>query len=220
MDLSRNTLIFIVTGIFLSILFFLDFKKRKRKIFIQTYQFPKRLNSTLLQTYPHLTSEQIELVLNGLKEYFHICNIAGKTMIAMPSQVVDIAWHDFILFTKEYELFCKKSFGRFLHHTPAEAMISKTKAQESIKKVWLISCERENIIPEYPDKLPILFKLDVLLKINDGFKYTIDCDEKYKEYYCAERICGKNTSITSCSGGSVGCSSGCSTGCSSGCGGS
>jgi hypothetical protein len=201
LEFCRTTLILIVLGIFLSILFLIDFKKKKREKFIKFYQFPKNLNTILLQTYPTLTIEQIEVVLKGLKEYFYICNIAGKTKITMPSQVVNIAWYNFTLFTKEYKLFCKKSFGRFLYHTPAEAMESKIKAQESIKKIWLISCKRENIVPAYPDKLPILFKLDVLLEINDGFKYTIDCNEENKEYYCTEYIGGNPADSSLSSGG-------------------
>ena len=61
----------------------------------------------------------------------------------MPSQVVDDAWHTFILFTRNYELFCRKAFGRFLHHTPAEAMAGQTTATEGIKRTWRIACQLE-----------------------------------------------------------------------------
>lgn len=204
MDLCRTTQIFIVLGVLISILFFIDLKKKKRKKFINSYQFPKKLKTNLLQTYPNLTSEQIELILNGLKEYFQICNIGGTAVMAMPSQIVNIAWQEFIFFTEEYKIFCKKSFGRFLRHIPTEAMESKTTAQESIKKIWFISCDRENIIPDHPDKLPTLFKLDVLLDINNGIKYTIDCNEENKDYYCAKHIWTNPINTYSSSGGDYG----------------
>ncbi len=51
----------------------------------------------------------------------------------MPSQVVDDAWHEFILFTRAYQQYCNKALGRYLHHTPAEAMDSPTIAQEGNK---------------------------------------------------------------------------------------
>lgn len=172
------------------------------------------MNETLLKTYPHLTQENINLIVKGLKEYFHICNDAGKSIIAMPSQVVDVAWHDFILFTKEYESFCKKAFGRFLHHHPAEAMKSQKVAQESIQKIWIISCDRENITANFPEKLPILFLLDNLLNIPDGFKYTLDCNEEDKEYFCVDYIGGGKISSTTGGSGS-GCGGGCSSGCAS-----
>lgn len=35
-----------------------------------------------------------------------------------PTQRIDEAWHRFILFTKDYQEFCNKFFGRYVHHGP------------------------------------------------------------------------------------------------------
>ena len=35
-----------------------------------------------------------------------------------PSLMVDIGWHTFILYTREYAAFCQQVAGRFLHHVP------------------------------------------------------------------------------------------------------
>jgi hypothetical protein len=37
---------------------------------------------------------------------------------SIPSPTIDDAWHEFILFTREYAEFCKKNCGRFIHHEP------------------------------------------------------------------------------------------------------
>jgi hypothetical protein len=60
--------------------------------------------------------------LEGLDAWFIACLYAGDRMIGMPSKVVDIAWHEFILRTREYHAFCERAFGRYLHHTPDSAM--------------------------------------------------------------------------------------------------
>ena len=198
---------------------------QKQKSYINDYFFPSSINKTLLVSYPHLEADDIELVIKGLREYFHLCNIAGKTMVAMPSQVVDIAWHDFILFTREYELFCQQALGRFLHHTPAEAMSRNTVAQNSIKTAWKISCEREEINPLSPKKLPLLFALDAMLKIEDGFEYSLDCSTKNGAAYCGGHIgcsggSGDIGSVTDGSDSSIGSSVDGSVGCGGGCGGS
>lgn len=209
-----NIILIILTLSFVLFFTLLEFNKRKRKKFIDSYIFPLKLNKKLKDTYPHLEEKDIELILTGLKEYFHSCNIAGKTIVAMPSQVVDIAWHEFLLFTQEYNKFCQKAFGRFLHHIPAEAMEGQKVAQESIRKIWIISCERENITADFPEKLPILFALDSLLNIEDGFKYTLDCDDEKKEYFCVDYIGGEKVGTTASSGGCGGatCGSGCGGG--------
>jgi len=70
-----------------------------------------------------------------------------------------------VLFTREYQLFCKKGLGRFLHHTPTEAMKSKTLASEGIKRAWRLACAKVEINPKTPEKLPLLFTIDTSLNI-------------------------------------------------------
>jgi hypothetical protein len=53
-----------------------------------------------------------------LKKFLYICTVEEDKPIAMISSTVDEAWHTFILFTKEYENFCRNIAGRFLHHQP------------------------------------------------------------------------------------------------------
>ena len=38
-----------------------------------------------------------------------------------PSKKVDKAWHEFLLFTREYEEFCRERYGSFIHHDPSES---------------------------------------------------------------------------------------------------
>ncbi len=38
-----------------------------------------------------------------------------------PPKPVDVAWHAFILHTRDYESYCRGRFGRVIHHEPAGA---------------------------------------------------------------------------------------------------
>lgn len=178
----------------------------RRSRYIDNFTFPRTVSQRLQEKYPHLTETQTKDVLEGLRDYFHICNAAGKKMVSMPSQAVDVVWHEFILFTMQYQNFCKKALGRFLHHVPAEAMKNPTAAQKGIKLAWKLACQREGITPRAPNKLPRLFALDAELNISNGFTYQLNC---------------RKTGASSGSGGGycathIGCSSGCnSSGCSS-----
>ena len=170
----------------------------KQQSWIDTYRFPPSVASKVTETYPHLSSNQVVSVLKGLREFFHICCQAGPVIVAMPSQVVDVAWHAFILSTRAYQEFCQKAFGRFLHHTPAEAMKQTRKGQDGIRRAWRLACEREGINPKNPSRLPLLFVLDADLEIFNGFKYTLDCTKPGSHPYCGSHI--------GCSGGSCGTS--------------
>lgn len=37
-----------------------------------------------------------------------------------PSPIVDIGWHTFLLYTREYADFCDRVAGRFIHHVPSD----------------------------------------------------------------------------------------------------
>ena len=92
--------------------------RRRREAFIDSYPYGKFLDQRLSAQRPELSPEQREQVFDGLRDYFHLCNTAGQRMVAMPSQAVDDAWHEFILFTRQYEQFCRNVFGRWLLRQP------------------------------------------------------------------------------------------------------
>jgi len=188
--------------------------KRRRGDYIDHFVFHPAVINKFREVRPNLTPQQEELVFAALKDYFHLCNRAGRRMVAMPSQVVDDAWHAFILFTRGYQQFCRRAFGRFLHHTPAEAMSSPTLAGEGIKRAWRLACAHDGIDPKSPSRLPLLFAIDAELKIENGFFYTPNCKSGMRRddggsYYCGSHIgcasgCGGDSGAASGDGGGDG----------------
>ncbi len=199
------------------------YKINHRSAFIDNYQFPKKIKKQVAKKYPHLTEAQLNRVIEQLRVYFHICNNANGKFVSMPSQVVDEAWHEFILFTRAYHDFCKKALGRFLHHTPSEGMATPTTAQMGIKRTWKLACQYENIDPKSATTLPLLFAIDGLFKIEDGFTYALNCMNVTavgSTTYCATHIgCGGcGGLVSSCVSDGCGGDGGCGGGC-GGCGG-
>lgn len=192
----------------------LHYRRRRRLAFIEGFEFPAALRRKLARRRPTLKDQDLDLVLEGLRDWFWVCNRGGRRPLSMPSQVVDDAWHELILFTRAYHGFCRRAFGRFLHHSPAEAMGSPTRAGEGIRRTWRIACAREGIDPAHPARLPTLFALDAMLGIDDGFHYALDCKDPtsplYGSGYCASHIgCGSGCAGDSgASGSGCGCGSG------------
>jgi len=63
----------------------------------------------------NITNE--ELLLEMIK-FLTLIYTTNKKL--SPSLVVDLAWHEFILFTRYYQEFCMTHFNKFIHHTPSE----------------------------------------------------------------------------------------------------
>jgi hypothetical protein len=210
---------FIVAGIAGLMLWLLwrNWSARRRFAYIEQFPYARLLDKRLAARRPELNEIQRLEVFAGLLDYFQLARSAGKRMVAMPSQTVDDAWHEFILFTRQYDKFCQGAFGRFLHHTPAEAMSAPTQASEGIRRAWRLACVREKIDPQKPDRLPRLFALDATLLIAGGFVYHLDCMAAQKagqgDSYCASHIgCGGSSGCSGDSGSSDG-GSGCGGGC-------
>lgn len=142
----------------------------------------------------------------------------------MPSRAVDEAWHEYILYTSSYHALCQQVLGRYLHHVPAEAMQSATRAQEGLRRAWQLSCQHERVNPRQPNHLPRLFALDTELNFPGGLNYYVDRDWQSKrtdDAYSADQIgCSGATSCVSVNigdGDEGGASDG--GGCGGGCGG-
>ncbi len=183
---------------------------QKRLLVIKKLRFDASIMRRIADKYPHLTSSQIQQVLEGLRDYFYMVLMArGNGMLSMPSQAVDEAWHAFILSTKAYDSFCQRAFGKFLHHHPAETMTTATQATLGIKRTWNLACRHEGINAATPQQMPRLFALDGELKIPHGFVYSLQCMAlgAVANSYCASNIgsgCGggsNDSSDGSCGGG-------------------
>jgi hypothetical protein len=70
-----------------------------------------------LQEKHGLQAETAEQAILELRRYLALVGL-GYRGLGMISPTVDRAWHEFILFTREYSLFCKNAFGEFIHHVP------------------------------------------------------------------------------------------------------
>lgn len=208
-------LIFVSVALLIAFGIIRSVRQSRRLSYILSFPYAEGLDRKLALKYPHLTSTQRDMVFDGLRDYFHVNLLAKRRMIAMPSQAVDEVWHEFILSTRVYQEFCDKAFGRYLHHTPAEAMKSKTSAQAGIKRAWRIACGIENIDPAKPSRLPRLFAIDGLLLIPAGFTYALNCmatpaAAAGMDGFCATHIgCSSGCSSSSDGGGSDGDGGGC-----------
>ncbi len=91
-------------------------------------QLPKPLgeilgyrHDRLLQRYAadnSATMEEAERAFEGLKQFMVVCAVKPGRKIT--SEPIDRMWHSFLLFTKDYRVFCESYLGRFVHHQPFE----------------------------------------------------------------------------------------------------
>ncbi|WKB54208.1 glycine-rich domain-containing protein [Eleftheria terrae] len=175
--------------------------REQREHFLRHAPLPRHLQQAVGKAYPHLLAAELDLVEHGLRQFFVVYLRAGA-FIAMPSQVADRMWHEFILDTQAYRDFCQRGFGHFFHHRPAATLQQgRPGLNQALRTTWRHACRVQGLDPRRPSQLPLLFALDTQLAIADGFRYSLDCRELAPDAanpsYCATALSGSG-----CGGGS------------------
>jgi hypothetical protein len=194
-----------------AVVLFRKWLQLRRAEFIRTYHWPAGLLERLEKHRSGMARKDSALVSRGLRQFFVAYMMSGKRHVSMPSQVADDLWHEFILYTREYERFCRRAFGGFLHHTPAVVLSQHRRSNEGLRRVWWYCCKYENIDPVNPTRLPLLFALDSKLNIPDGFVYHPQCEELRKNG-SGTAYCGGDFADSSVDGGTAGLGDGASGG--------
>ncbi|RIX72774.1 glycine-rich domain-containing protein, partial [Acidovorax cavernicola] len=178
-------------------------EKSMRRQFIREARLPPFLIGKLRAAHPQLSRRDAELVLRGLRQFFMAHLRSDRKFVAMPSRVVDTAWHEFILHTQAYQTWCQAAFGRMLHHSPAEVLGKDAKRNDGLRRTWYWACKEESIDPRNPARLPLLFALDIKFAIANGFHYIPDCRAVEREIG-SDAHCGTSFGESSSDGGSSG----------------
>ncbi|MFC6080970.1 glycine-rich domain-containing protein [Sphaerisporangium aureirubrum] len=66
-----------------------------------------------------VTAEYAERVMTQALAFLQACALNPGAALA-PSKQVDVGWHTFILYTRDYAAFCDTVAGRFIHHRPTD----------------------------------------------------------------------------------------------------
>ena len=97
-----------------------NMRRKSRRRFIETYEFPKALQIKLQEELGD--TRTADIALEGLRSWYLAYLYADGRLIGMPSKAVDEAWHEMILMTREYTWFCQQAFGHYLHHSPESTL--------------------------------------------------------------------------------------------------
>jgi hypothetical protein len=202
----KGSWFFVIVTVLVLVSFLHVWRRSIRERYVRESPMPQFLKRKLRETYPHLNAKDCDLVEHGLRQFFLACSRSKKQFVAMPSKAVDAMWHEFILHTKAYNRWCDLGLGRFLHHTPAEALGKRAMGNDGLRRAWYWTCKDEAINPKNPSRLPLLFALDTKLGIAGGFAYKPDCrdiDRKNADGGAGgDTYCGTHFSDNSYSGSS------------------
>ncbi len=79
----------------------------------------------------------------------------SQSPLASEALVIDLMWHTFLLFTKDYSDFCQRHFGFFIHHYP-------------------MSREQKRLATEEQERDPSAFRIKRMSELRPVYEYIHD----------------------------------------------
>lgn len=76
----------------------------------------ERLSARIVAEHPDIDRPMAERIMDQALAF--LATVGRNTGELSPSEQVDIAWHTFVLHTREYADFCSRIAGCFIHHEP------------------------------------------------------------------------------------------------------
>ncbi|SCF10877.1 hypothetical protein GA0070607_5632 [Micromonospora coriariae] len=154
---------------------------------VDDLQFPASGRQRLLNQHPHLSGDDIRLVEAATRQWFRLVVRHSDAKLSMPSVIVDDLWQELTLHKRDYATFCDAAFGRLLHHQPRSATSAGT-VNRNPRLLATLSCGRRDEECG-PTGLPLLFRVDQELRIQDGNRYLADCGGRGECFPVANRVC-------------------------------
>ncbi|MEY2493807.1 MAG: hypothetical protein QOJ45_299 [Verrucomicrobiota bacterium] len=73
----------------------------------------------------HMAPAQAESIFRDTLRFLYLAGATDAKHIA-PTKNIDIGWHAFLMFTRDYAEFCMTNFGKFIHHAPRRSSDAPT----------------------------------------------------------------------------------------------
>lgn len=111
--------------------------REQRALILQLdlFQLPI-LEEKLLSDGKFDSAEEYKEAFTEFKKFAFLTKTHPNTELGMISTHIDVVWHQFVLFTREYHKFCDEYLGGYLHHTPHTPTVPvSTRRQGSINFV-------------------------------------------------------------------------------------
>jgi hypothetical protein len=126
--------------------------------------FIDHVRQRIIQKKPGVDKNKYSWMLLEVKRYFILFTIFKN--VKMYSQEVDLIWHEMLLFTQDYQDFCKRFADRFIHHQPLKtASVKQKKLLEERAFFDLMYSILFRIYPENEKLLGTFFKHRVNKKL-------------------------------------------------------
>jgi hypothetical protein len=156
---------------------------------VDNLPFPASTRHRLENRHPHLSGDDIRMVEAATRQWFRLVARHPKATLSMPSVVAGDLWRELALHARDYAAFCDAAFRRPLPYRSEPAMAVDTANTTRVPLVLAtLDYARQDERCGATD-LPLLFRVDESLRIQDGNRYLADCGGRGECFRAPGLIC-------------------------------
>lgn len=155
--------------------------------------------------------DDIKLLVDELKKWLILCAIKPENSYMLVGKV-DKLWHTFVLFTRQYEIFCQEIAGHFIHHEPEISPFRDNQLRTKSEVIALEASYTKEERDSLNNSLAKTISSDYSEKVVSGYSAFI---EDYKAHFEEQpnfkiwpRITSQGTIERQANGGGSGCGCG------------
>ncbi len=135
---------------------------------------PAEAVHNFVRRHPELRPVDVDLVKQGLLEWYRVMLRAGTRAAVIPSSIVSDMWAEHAALSNEYAAFCKRCFGRSRRFVAPQVHVVGTVGDIAYRELLRDTWKFANKTHE-GNGLPLIFGIDELLGVPDGRRYVEDC---------------------------------------------
>lgn len=91
--------------------------------------------------------------------------------------MIDEFWHNFVFHTQDYEAFCTKYFGTFIHHNPGTVdfqPLTQKETELQLNYIWDVVGEKT--IARWYEEYPVRYSPEILTKLQKPRQFGQPCE--------------------------------------------
>ena len=158
-------------------------EQQRRQAFIDNFNYSQHLDKRLAKRHPGSTEAQRKAVLIALQDYFQMCRLAGRRMVAMPSPKSLMTLREFILSLANMRNFVEMVWP-LLAPTPAEVMRTQPMPRKGLSERGVLASASMKVSTQNNlSACLVSLRLMVHSQLPGGFLYQ-QLYERYKWRRC------------------------------------
>jgi hypothetical protein len=111
-------------------------------------------NPELIERYKDklgLSGQAALQLFHDVKQFLYVCGTQNENGCS-PTEKIDLGWHEFLLYSRDYREFCEQMFGQLVEHAPRSYLKTDRRPKGEMRRTYLVARSIFGVLSENWDQ--------------------------------------------------------------------